>query len=114
MSAETQVVEVDGLQANGVNIFVSVKQNIALAVKPNLTAGDLERWLKDVRLIDDAPMALLRIQLLIGAARAGIIMHSTDALPDEKSARALDALKAQWYGAQLWDVYRRYTVIDPN
>jgi hypothetical protein len=106
--------EVDGITPNGINAFTSSKQGIALALKPALTAGDLERWLKDVRLVDDAPMALLRLQLLIGAARASIIIHSTDKIGNEAEARALDGLRAQWYGAQLWRVYLQYTTIDPN
>lgn len=105
--------EVDGITANDVNSFTSEKYGIALALKPTLTAGDLERWLRDIRLVDDAPMALLRLQLLIGAAKASIIVHSTDKI-DAQSVRELDAIKAQWYGAQLWKVYLQYTSVDPN
>ena len=103
------LITIDGITANGANAFTSSKYGIALAIKPMINAGDLERWLKDVRLVDDAPMALLRLQLLTGAARAGIIVHSTD-----KIEPGLDAHHAQWYGAQLWRVYLAYTTIDPN
>lgn len=105
--------EVDGITPNGANAFTSPALGIALAVKPNLTAGDLERWLKDVRLIDDAPMALLRVQLLINAAKANLIIHSTDKITSD-TVKDLDGLRAQWYGAQLLKVYTRFTVIDPN
>lgn len=113
MDDETKPQEIDGLIANGVNTFTSSRYGIALALKPILTAGDVERWLRDVRLVDDAPMALLRLQLLSGAVKASIIIHSTDVLTAE-SIKSLDAIKAQWYGAQLWRVYLACTSIDPN
>lgn len=111
MSDEDQVV--DGITPNGVNAFTSPGRGLALAVKPHLTAGDVEKWLKDVRLIDDAPMALLRVQLLIGAAKAGLIIQSTDPIKAE-TVKDLDGERAMWYGAQLWRVYLRVTNIDPN
>lgn len=107
--SDDEKVEIDGITPNGVNAFTSERYGIALATKPNLTAGDLERWLRDVRLIDNAPMALLRLQLLTSAAKAAIIIHSTDKIEPD-----MDGDKAQWYGAQLWRVYLRYTTIDPN
>lgn len=110
---ERESKEVDGITPNGVNAFTSPALGIALAVKPNLTAGDLERWLREVRIIDDAPMVLLRVQLLINAAKSSMIIHSTDKITAE-TVKDLDGLRAQWYGAQLWSVYRRYTAIDPN
>lgn len=101
--------EVDGIQANGVNAFTSSKFGLALVIKPNLTAGDVERWLKDIRIVTDQPMPVLRVQLLQAAAKAALIVHSTDPIgPD------LDYLKAQWYGAQLWSVYWKIVTIDPN
>lgn len=112
MDEELKPQEIDGLIANGVNVFTSSRFGIALALKPVMTAGDVERWLRDVRLVDDAPMALLRLQLLRGAIRAGIIVHSTDKF--DQVSLLDDAIKAQWYGAQLWKVYLACTTIDPN
>ena len=111
MVDENQVV--DGITPNGVNAFTSSARGLALAIKPIITAGDVERWLKDVRLVDDAPMALLRVQLLSGAAKANLIIHSTDAIKAE-TVKDLDADRSMWYGAQLWRVYLRLTTIDPN
>ena len=111
MADEDQVV--DGITPNGVNAFTSPTRGLALAIKPSLTAGDVERWLKDVRLVDDAPMALLRVQLLINAAKANLIIHSTDTIKPE-TVKDLDGDRAMWYGAQLWRVYLRLTTIDPN
>lgn len=105
--------EVDGLTPNGVNVFTSPKLGLALALKPNLTAGDLENWLRDVRFVDNAPSTLSRMQLLRGAARANLIVQSTDKI-SALTVHELDGHRAQWYGEQLMTVYMSYISIDPN
>lgn len=105
--------EVDGLTPNGVNVFTSPKLGLALAIKPSLTAGDLEMWLRDVRFVDDSSRILSRMQLLRGAARAAIIVQSTDNIT-AANVGSLDGHKAQWYGDQLMTVYLSYITIDPN
>lgn len=111
MSDEDQIV--DGLTPNGVNVFTSPKLGLALAIKPTLTAGDLENWLRDVRFADNAPSTLSRIQLLRGAAKAGLIIQSTDKIA-ALNVNELDGRRAQWYGDQLMKVYLSYITIDPN
>lgn len=111
MSDEDQIV--DGITPNGENAFTWPEHGLALVIKPALTAGDLETWLKGFEIDIRRPSIVDRIQLLFNAAKANIIVHSTDQLTP-LTVRELDGLKAQWYGAQLTKVYNRYQYIDPN
>lgn len=104
---------VDGITANDENAFVSEAYQIALVVKPALTAGDFEKWLVGFKMIDDEPIAAQRLRLFFNAVTAGIIVHCTDK-PTKQTMRDIDAKHAQWYGSQLIAVYRRLTTIDPN
>lgn len=112
---EVEVIDrnVDGITPNDENAFTSPRLGLALVVKPVLTAGDLEAWLKDFEIDQRRPSMVDRIQLLFCALKANIIVHSTDELT-ALTARGLDGRKAQWYGAQLMKVYNRYQLIDPN
>lgn len=111
--SDDEIKEVDSIQPNGVNAFVSPALGLALVVKPMLTAGDLERWLDGFRVDSNKSIILDRISLLIGAVKAGIVVHSTDKLT-VSNVRDLDGDKASWYGKQLIGVYNRYQFIDPN
>lgn len=111
MSDEENVV--DGITPNGENSFTSPTLGLALSVKPALTAGDLEAWLKGFELDARRPTMVDRIQLLFNAAKANIIVYSTDKFT-ALTVKDLDGIKAQWYGAQLVKVYNRYNIIDPN
>lgn len=114
MSDEDQTDQVvDGITPNDENAFTSTAYGIALAIKPSLTAGDLEAWLKGFELDSKRPSIVDRIQLLVNATKANIIVHSTDKLTT-LTVRELDGHKAQWYGAQLMKVYNRYQYVDPN
>lgn len=114
MSDEVPVpVVVDGITANGENAFTSTAYQIALVVKPSLSAGDFERWLSGFKMVDDEPIAAQRLRLFFSAVNAGIILHCTDK-PTKATMRDIDAQHAQWYGSQLITVYRRLTTIDPN
>lgn len=113
MSDEEQNEVVDGITPNGENAFTSPKLGLALVIKPALTAGDLETWLKGFEIDARRPSVVDRIQLLINAAKANIIIYSTDKIAPV-NVRELDGLKAQWYGAQLTKVYNRYQFVDPN
>lgn len=113
MNDEDQNNVVDGITPNDENAFTSPKLGLALVVKPALTAGDLEMWLKGFEIDARRPLVVDRIQLLINAAKANIIIHSTDKITGS-NVRELDGLKAQWYGAQLTNVYNRYQFVDPN
>jgi hypothetical protein len=104
---------VDGITANGQNAFTSAGYGIALVIKPRLSAGDLERWIKNFKLIEDEPIALQRLRLFFGAVEAGIIVHCTDAV-SKATMREIDAQHVQWYGSQLITVYKQYTYLDPN
>ena len=114
MSDEDQTNQiVDGITPNGENAFTSPALGLALVVKPSFTAGDLEAWLKGFEVNPSRPAVVDRIQLLFNAAKANIIVHSTDKIT-ALSVREMDGLKAQWYGAQLTKVYYRYQYVDPN
>lgn len=113
MSDEEQSKVVDNITPNGENAFTNPRLGIAFVVKPMLTAGDMERWLKDVEVKQTQPSIVDRMQMLFGAVKAGIIVHSTDKLT-AANVRELDGDKANWYGAMLTIVYNRYQFIDPN
>lgn len=113
MSDENQNEVVDGITPNNENAFTSPKLGLALVIKPELTAGDLETWLKGFELDVRRPSIVDRIQLLFNATKANIIVHSTDKLT-ALTVRELDGMRAQWYGAQLTKVFNRYQYIDPN
>jgi hypothetical protein len=104
---------VDGITANGENAFTSAGYKIALVIKPHMSAGDFERWIKNFKLFDDEPIAAQRLRLFFGAVEAGIIVHCTDK-PTKATMRDVDAMHAQWYGSQLITVYKQYTYLDPN
>jgi len=111
--AEPVPVVVDGITANGENAFCSTTYQIALVVKPALTAGEFEKWLSGFKMIEDEPIASQRLRLFFSAVQADIILHCTDK-PTKVTMRGIDAQHAQWYGSQLISVYRRVTNIDPN
>ncbi len=105
--------EIDGITANGVNSFTSERFQIALVVKPKLTAGDLDAWLKDFRTDPYRPVAADRVELLFNAVKANIIVYSTDKLTP-LTMKECDGERASWYGMQLIPVYNRFNFIDPN
>ena len=111
--ADEEVEEVDGIKANGVNAFTSPRLGIAIVVKPVLTDGDFTRWITGVDLSGTEPIALTRAKMFGNAIAANILVHCTDKVTRE-TAKALDAHRPQWYGAQLMKVYYQYAIIDPN
>jgi hypothetical protein len=110
---EDAPIAVDGITTNGENAFTSAGYKIALVVKPRLSAGDFERWIKNFKLFEDEPIAAQRLRLFFGAVEAGIILHCTDNAT-KGNMREIDAMHAQWYGSQLITVYKQYTYLDPN
>lgn len=113
MSDEEKDNVVDGITPNEENAFTSPHLGVALVIKPSLTAGDLETWLKGFEIDPRRPSVVDRLLLLFNAAKANIIVHSTDKIT-AANVRELDGERAQWYGAMLTRVYNRYQIIDPN
>lgn len=106
-------VVVDGVTPNGIDSFTSGTYQIAISVKEKLTAGDLEKWTEGFKLVADEPIAGQRVRIFFAAVKAAILTHITDDVT-VATMRSLDPVRAQWYGSQLIQVYRRITNIDPN
>jgi len=117
MSDESELKEtplvVDGIQPNGVNAFVNKKLGIALVVKPVLTSEDFDKFVGDVVFNDSVPFTVNRARLFANAIGANIIVHITDKCTKD-TAKKLDAVKVQWYGEKLSQVYYQYAIVDPN